>query len=290
MAKKPKRGGKKTVIVKKKPRKLPSRPVSIAMGTPRRVPKPSREGVRQAKPASLRRDLKAKLKKSSTYGKKPAPKKRPKPPAKKKPGKRKLTPRTTKAPVTPGAGRLPRGFKTIEPSAGGPGRVRRRKPKEAKDYIVRVMRNWQAKAEEAFKSKKGKALADTDVLHHINSDGSVSAEFRVSAIAKKQSIDNLLFGLGIIMQGAAVNGAWLSIGFRFPPNVSTEDDFTYKKFRGSDMIRSHTRRFVEGLVPYIVQQARDLHERYMRPNKVRASMVFVRVWWNPLGKRPKRRY
>jgi hypothetical protein len=198
-----------------------------------------------------------------------------------------------------GKRKLPRGFEPlvpeprkkrpgIAPSSGGPGgRLRDRPPKEARRQIVDLMKRWRDKLSSVF---PGKPKFVTDILHHINADRSVSCEFRIEAISKRISIDRLLLFLGMAMHGSAVNGAWLSMGFRFPPNIHTEDDITYKKLKGADVIRSHSRRFVKQLVAYIVQQARDLHEGYMHNNKRRAAMVFVRVWWNPLGKRPKRRY
>ena len=149
-----------------------------------------------------------------------------------------------------------------------------------------MMRGWEAKLWKAF---PGRVRFVTDVRVDMARDGRISGDLSIDGIDKRLSIDKLLLELGIAMWGSALNGGWLSIGFAFPPSVVIEDYELYRRFKGSLGFRTHGRRFTKKLVPYIVQEARRLHELFRKRRRYRARIVFVKVWWNPEGKRPGRR-
>jgi len=208
-------------------------------------------------------------------------------------------PTLPKRPARPG--RLPPGFAPVgrpprkprPPGLGGPGGVKRRKPKDVAQQIRDLFALWQARmtGDPAIVRALGiskRQRFTMDKLVVPRSDGSVSASFELDGIDKRLPIDRLLLALGMAMQGAAVNGAWASIGFRFPASADIKDDITYKKVHGQVQMRIHSRRFVKALVPYLIAQARDQHEAMKSAHRFRATMVFVRVWWYPGGKRPRR--
>jgi hypothetical protein len=221
-----------------------------------------------------------------------------------KPGRRKPPKPTTrktppKRPARPG--RMPTGFQPVgapprkprPPGLGGPGRVKRRKPGEVAQQIRDTFDRWRERLftdEQIVRAlglrKRSRFTVDRTVVPRA--DGSVSASFDIDGIDKRLPIDRLLLALGMAMQGSAINGAWMSVGFRFPSSADIVNDITYKKVHGAVQIRSHTRRFVTSLVPYIIAQARDLHDRMRAAHRFRAHAIFVRVWWYPRGKRPKR--
>lgn len=161
--------------------------------------------------------------------------------------------------------------------------IRKRGPEGVRDQIRRMLRNWETKLRQAF---PGKPKFVTDVRVFMSRDFHISGELAIDAILKSVSIDRLLLELGIAMHGSAVNGAWLSIGFTFPPSVKVEDFELYRKLKGSLAFQTHSRRFTKQLVPYIVQEARRLHEKFRTRRRYRARIVFVKIWWNPDGKRP----
>lgn len=149
-----------------------------------------------------------------------------------------------------------------------------------------MMRLWETKIRRAF---PGKPKFVTDVTDNMTRDFHISAQLTIDAILKTVSIDKLLLELGIAMHGSALNGGWLSIGFIFPPSVKVEDFELYRKLKGSLSFQTHSRRFTRQLVPYIIQEARRLHEIFRKRRRYRARIVFVKVWWNPEGARPGRR-
>lgn len=232
---------------------------------------------------------------------KPKPKPRPRKPARKPP--RRPVPKPPSKPKRPPS--LPGGFKPVggkppkkrkprPPGLGGPGRVQKRRPGEVAQQIRDLFSLWRERLFNdpaivralGLKGERSRFVVDRVVVPR--SDGSVSASFDIDGIDKKLPIDRLLLALGMAMQGSAINGAWLSVGFRFPPSAEITSDVSYKKVHGKIQIRSHTRRFVKALVPYIMEQARELHERMVTTHRFRAIAIFVRVWWYPGGKRPRR--
>lgn len=164
--------------------------------------------------------------------------------------------------------------------------IRQRGPEGVRDQIRRMLRSWETKVRKAF---PGKPKFVTDVRVFMSSDFHISGELAIDAILKTVSIDKLLLELGIAMHGSALNGGWLSVGFIFPPSVKVEDFELYRKLKGSLSFQTHSRRFTKQLVPYIVQEARRLHEIFRKRRRYRARIVFVKVWWNPDGTRPGRR-
>lgn len=146
-----------------------------------------------------------------------------------------------------------------------------------------MLRSWETKIRTAF---PGKPKFVTDVRVFRTQDDHISGELAIDGILKSVSIDRLLLELGIAMHGAALNGGWLSVGFTFPPSVKVEDFELYRRLKGSLAFQTHSRRFTKALVPYIIQEARRLHEIFRQRRRYRARIVFVKIWWNPEGTRP----
>lgn len=193
------------------------------------------------------------------------------------PLKRKVPRRRVSKPKKVGPPKRPPA-KPPAPPPGGPEGVR--------DRIRRMLRSWETKLRQAF---PGKPKFVTDVRVFMTSDNHISGELTIDAILRTVSIDRLLLELGIAMHGSELDGGWLSVGFVFPPSAEVEDYELYNRLKGCLSFQTHSRRFTRQLVPYIIQEARRLHEIFRKRRRFRARVVFVKIWWNPEGKRPGHR-
>ena len=127
------------------------------------------------------------------------------------------------------------------------------------------------------------------MLTHAYADGTVDGELAIAVPRGESEQDlyrDILKAFGQ-KPGDIGAGFWLQIGQRY---TIKEDDVVYRRFRGMNELGTyyaHMNR--QGIIAATFGTARDLMTPGARGKYGRkASMVFVRIHWNPYKAQPER--
>jgi len=131
---------------------------------------------------------------------------------------------------------------------------------------------------------------DVTLYTHINADGSVDGELRITEIPEDLPIREALI---VLTEGNPIKtfkGLWSSMGVRFSDIPEAELSTNYTRFRGLNQESTYYARTSVKALDHqrtIVQRIVDGLENFGFP---RPQQIYVRLHWNKENRKPGERY
>lgn len=131
---------------------------------------------------------------------------------------------------------------------------------------------------------------DVTLYTHVNADGSVDGELRITDIPESLPIREALI---VLTEGNPVKtfkGLWSSIGIRFHDIPGEELGKNYVRFRG---LNQESTYYARSSIPTLDHQRSIVQEIVDNMGKAGLAVpvqIYVRLHWNKANKKPGERY
>jgi hypothetical protein len=170
-----------------------------------------------------------------------------------------------------------------------PPRLVKRTPEEAVELIKKHYKRVENHLHNEYDSKIATDQVPfvTEIATHKYQDDSATADLRITGIRSNLEINDILISIHEKLDLTGVNGAWMSIGFLFPPSGPDAADENYKRFQGQIFLRSNSQRWTKANTVRILSIAGHNQKTFVEKYNRRPFGLIIRSWWNPFGNRPR---
>jgi hypothetical protein len=128
------------------------------------------------------------------------------------------------------------------------------------------------------------------IYTHVNSDGSVDGELRISELPDNLPAREALI---VLTEGNPIKtfkGLWSSIGIRFSPIPDAELSENYTRFRGLSQESTYYARSSIRALDHQRSIVQLIVENMGEAGLPKPSNIYVRLHWNKMNQKPGERY